>query len=92
MFFALIFVLWAWAVSLSGPEGFDLVKEVMAGFIGKFIAFGTLAVLIYHIVLGIRHMFMDLGFWEEKESGNTSALVAIGIWFVLTVVAGVVVW
>jgi succinate dehydrogenase / fumarate reductase cytochrome b subunit len=92
MFFALVFVIWAWAASLSSPEGFAAVKEVMTSFVAKFIAWGTLTVLSYHIIGGIRHLIMDMGHWEELESGNTSAKAAIGLWLVVAVLAGVWLW
>lgn len=92
MFFALVFVIWAWAVSLSSPEGFATVKEAMTSFIAKFIAWGTLTVLSYHIIGGIRHLIMDMGHWEELESGNASAKAAIGLWLVVAVLAGVWLW
>jgi len=89
MFFALLFVIWAWAVSVSSPEGFANVQAMMDGIIGKVIAIGTLSALTYHILGGLRHVVMDLGHWEELESGNLSAKIAIGLWIVLTIVLGV---
>ncbi|WP_288389008.1 succinate dehydrogenase, cytochrome b556 subunit [uncultured Alteromonas sp.] len=89
MFFALLFVIWAWAVSVSSPEGFANVRAMMDGIIGKVIAIGTLSALTYHILGGLRHVVMDLGHWEELESGNLSAKIAIALWIVLTVVLGV---
>lgn len=92
MFFALLFVIWAWAVSVSSIEGFDLVKDVMDGVLGKLVAIGTLSALVYHILGGVRHVIMDMGHWEELESGNNSAKAMIGLWVVLTIVLGVVLW
>ncbi|MCC5852133.1 MAG: succinate dehydrogenase, cytochrome b556 subunit [Alkalimonas sp.] len=92
MFIALILVVWAWAVSLSSPEGFEWVKSVMTSHFAKFLAWGTITVLLYHLIGGIRHMIMDLGYWEELSSGNTSARVAIGLWVVLAVLAGGWLW
>jgi len=92
MFFALIFVIWAWAVSVNSLEGFDQIKELMNGAFGKFIAIGTSSALIYHILGGVRHAIMDMGHWEELESGNTSAKIIIGLWIVLTIVVGVALW
>jgi len=89
MFFALLFVIWAWAVSVSSHEGFANVQAMMDGIIGKVIAIGTLSALTYHILGGLRHVVMDLGHWEELESGNLSAKIAIALWIVLTVVLGV---
>ena len=92
MFFAMLFVIWAWAVSLSSSDSFAMVQEIMKGFIGKFIAVGTASVLTYHLLAGVRHMVMDFGHWEEIESGNISAKVTIGLWVLLTIVIGVVLW
>lgn len=92
MFFALLFVIWAWAVSLGSAQGFADVQVIMDGFIGKFVAIGTVSALTYHILGGIRHGIMDMGYWEELESGNTSANVVIGIWIVLTLLVGVALW
>jgi len=35
---------------------------------------------------------MDMGYWEELDSGNSSATIAMGLWVVLTIVLGVVLW
>lgn len=92
MFFALIFVVWAWATSVGSEEGFNLVKELLAGPIGYIIALGTLSALSYHFIGGVRHVIMDMGHWEELQSGNTSANVAIGLWILVTLILGVVLW
>ena len=92
MFFALLFVIWAWAVSLGSADDFSYVQTVVGGVFGKIIAIGTLSALTYHILGGIRHGIMDMGYWEELESGNTSANVVIGLWVILTIVMGVVLW
>ena len=92
MFFALLFVIWAWAVSLSSVDGFASVQSMMNGIIGKLVAIGTASALTYHMLGGIRHGIMDMGYWEELESGNLSAQIIIGLWIVLTIVLGVALW
>jgi succinate dehydrogenase / fumarate reductase cytochrome b subunit len=92
LFFALIFVIVAWGISLQSAEGFELAKSLMQGVIGKVIVIGTLAVLSYHIIGGIRHLIMDMGYWEELESGNLSATLSIAIWLVTVILAGVWIW
>ena len=92
MFFALMFVIWAWAVSVSSIDGFKMVTEQMAGPFGKFISIGTISALSYHILGGLRHFVMDMGYWEELESGNNSAKAIIVLWIVLTAVVGVLLW
>jgi succinate dehydrogenase / fumarate reductase cytochrome b subunit len=92
MFVAMVFVIWAWATSLQSPESFQYVTEVMQGIVGYIFTLGTLSLLLYHFIGGVRHVIMDMGHWEELDSGNTSANVAIGLWIVLTIVVGVVLW
>lgn len=92
MFIAMIFIIWAWATALNSSDGFDMVREVMGGIFGKIIAIGTVSLLTFHIVVGIRHVIMDLGYWEELESGDTSAKASIVIWLLLTAAAGVAIW
>lgn len=92
MFFAMVFVIWAWATSLQSKESFDLVAAVMQGIVGFIITLGTLSLLLYHFIGGIRHVVMDMGYWEELESGNLSANIAMGLWLVLTIVIGGVLW
>ena len=92
LFFALTFVIWAWSESLSSAQGFEFVKGLFTGFIAKFIAWGTLTVLIYHLICGFRHLIMEMGYWEELESGNASAKAAIALWVVLAAAAGVWIW
>ncbi|WP_074467414.1 succinate dehydrogenase, cytochrome b556 subunit [Rheinheimera salexigens] len=92
MFFALVFVIWAWAYSLQDQQSFEYVKELMTSIFAKIIAWGTISLLTYHIVGGIRHMIMDLGHWEELRSGDISAKLSIALWAVLSVLAGVWLW
>lgn len=92
MFFALLFVIWAWAVSVSSQDGFTLVQSYLDGVLGKLVAIGTASALTYHILGGIRHVFMDMGHFEELKSGNVSAQIIIALWVVLTVVLGIALW
>ncbi|WP_372625193.1 succinate dehydrogenase, cytochrome b556 subunit [Arsukibacterium sp.] len=92
MFFALVFVIWAWAYSLQSQASFDYVQSLMTSHLAKFIALGTISVLIYHLLAGLRHLVMDMGHWEELKSGTLSANVVMGLWIVLSVLAGVWLW
>lgn len=91
-FVALSILLWMLGTSLSSPEGFDTVMSILDNFLVKLVFWGILTALAYHIVLGIRHLIMDMGYWEELESGSQSARVAFVITGVLAVLAGVLVW
>ncbi|MCC5854902.1 MAG: succinate dehydrogenase, cytochrome b556 subunit [Idiomarina sp.] len=85
-------LVWLLATSLSSPEGFAQAQHVLGHPLVRFVVWGFLAALGYHLLAGLRHMVMDLGFWEEIDSGNTSALVTIALAVVLAVLAGVWLW
>ncbi|WP_070962758.1 succinate dehydrogenase cytochrome b556 subunit [Vibrio sonorensis] len=85
-------LLWLLSISLSSPAGFIQAADIVDSFLVKFVMWGILTALAYHIVLGIRHLMMDLGHFEELESGASSAKVAIAVTAVFSVLAGVMVW
>ncbi|MCT9872244.1 succinate dehydrogenase cytochrome b556 subunit, partial [Paenarthrobacter aurescens] len=52
-----------------------------------------LTALAYHVVGGIRHMLMDVGYLEETfETGKRTAHISFVITVVLSLLAGVLVW
>ncbi|ART79029.1 succinate dehydrogenase cytochrome b556 large subunit [Oceanisphaera avium] len=90
--FALAILLWLLSYSLSSEAGFLKVVDIVDGFFVWFILWGILTALAYHIVGGIRHMIMDLGYCSELETGALSAKVALGVTAFLSVLAGIMVW
>jgi len=92
MVFAIGILLWTLSLSLSCVEGFAQVESLLSGLFFKIIILGTLSALIYHLLGGIRHLIMDLGYFEELPSGNTTAKIIIALWLILTVVVGVRLW
>ena len=90
--FALAILLWLLSYSLSSQDGFLAVVDILDGFFVWFILWGILTALAYHVVGGIRHLIMDLGYCEELESGALSAKVALGVTAVLSLLAGIMVW
>ena len=85
--------LWLLGTSLSSPEGFEQASAIMGSFFVKFIMWGILTALAYHVVVGIRHMMMDFGYLEETfEAGKRSAKISFVITVVLSLLAGVLVW
>ncbi|PIJ48765.1 succinate dehydrogenase cytochrome b556 large subunit [Erwinia sp. OLTSP20] len=92
-FVAVGILLWLLGLSLSSPEGFMQASAIMNSFIVKFIAWGILTALAYHIAGGIRHMLMDFGILGETlEAGSRSAQISFVVTVVLSVLAGVLVW
>ena len=89
-FVAVGILLWLLGTSLSSPEGFEQASAIMGSFFVKFIMWGILTALAYHVVVGIRHMMMDFGYLEETfEAGKRSAKISFVITVVLSLLAGV---
>ncbi|HGW1148023.1 TPA: succinate dehydrogenase cytochrome b556 subunit [Klebsiella pneumoniae] len=92
-FVAVGIMLWLLGTSLSSPEGFLTAASIMDSFFVKFIMWGILTALAYHVVVGIRHLMMDFGYLDETlEAGKRSAKISFVITVVLSLLAGVLVW
>nr|WP_202607456.1 succinate dehydrogenase cytochrome b556 subunit [Dickeya dadantii] len=92
-FVAVGILLWLLGLSLSSQEGFAQAAAIMDSFIVKFIVWGILTALAYHIVGGLRHLLMDFGYIEENfAAGSRSAKLSFIITVVLSFLAGVLVW
>lgn len=91
-FVAIGILLWLLSLSLSSPHGFMQAADLVDNFFVKFILWGILTALAYHIVGGIRHLIMDLGHYEEFESGVMTAKVTFAATAVLSLLGGILVW
>jgi len=92
MVFAIGILLFTLSTSLSSAEGFAQIQGYLDSFFFKFIIFGCLSALTFHILAGVRHLLMDLGHFEELASGNSSAKLIMVIWLAVSAVIGVWLW
>lgn len=92
LFVATALALWALSVSLESEQSFADLKALFDNGFVKFIAWGCLSALGYHLVAGIRHLLMDAGVADGKESGRTTAVIVLILSAILVVLAGVWVW
>lgn len=73
LFAGMVFLLYALDMSLDSEESFELLKSTMSTPLGKFMTWGVLSALGYHIVAGFKHYLMDLGFAETFEGAIIAA-------------------
>ena len=92
LFVGIAFVLWVFQESLSSDESFNAIKSVMQGFLAKFILWGILSALLYHLVAGTKHLLMDMGIGESLEGGKLGAKITLVVSIVLILIAGVWIW
>lgn len=92
IFLGLPILLWMLDRSLVSEESFDQLKETLNSPFPKLILWGLLAVLLYHLVAGIRHIIADMGIGEGLESGRLGAKLVFAVSIVLILLAGVWIW
>lgn len=85
-------LMWMLDMSLSSSEGFAYIQELLSNALFKLALIAVLAALIYHLVAGVRHLIMDLGFGETKEGGKLGAKLVFVVSAFLIVLAGFWVW
>uniref|UniRef100_UPI0035C682ED succinate dehydrogenase, cytochrome b556 subunit n=1 Tax=Serratia quinivorans TaxID=137545 RepID=UPI0035C682ED len=89
---ALPILLWMLDRSLASPESFADLKALMTSPLVKLVVWAILAVLLYHLVAGIRHLIMDTGVGETLEGGRRGAKLVFIISVVLILLVGGWIW
>lgn len=92
LFLLLPMMLYFLSLSLHSAESFEHLQTLLADPYPKFLLWVFGAAWIYHVIAGIRHMLMDLGYGEQLNAGRRSAVVVIILAIILTVILGVWLW
>lgn len=92
IFVAIPVLLWMLDRSLASPESFADLKQLMTSPLAKLVVWAILAVILYHLVAGIRHLIMDMGVGETLEGGRRGALATFIVTAVLILLAGAWLW
>jgi succinate dehydrogenase / fumarate reductase, cytochrome b subunit len=79
-------------VSLTSEEDFNSVQAAALSPFVRFLLWGVLAALAYHLVAGVKHLFLDFGIGESKEGGPRGAQITFVLSIVLIVLLGVWLW
>ena len=58
----------------------------------RLVVWGIVAMLIYHLVAGIKHLLMDIGIGETLEGGRKGAFLVLAVSAVLILLAGGWIW
>lgn len=92
LFVGIAFMLYALDLSLSSASGFDEARALMATPLGKFVAWGLLTAIAYHLLAGVKHLFLDWDVGDTLAGARLGAQLVIFGSAVLSVLAGVWVW
>ncbi len=78
--------LWTLQLSLESKDSFQALQENFSAPLGKVLILLVLTVFVYHVLAGIKHLIMDLGYGETFEGGVIGAKVlfaSTGLFFIL---------
>ena len=77
---------------MESETGFALVQELLDNVIVKFAAWAVLSGLLYHLIAGIKHLIMDLGYGETLQGGFIGACITLALSAAAIITAGVWIW
>lgn len=89
LFVGVALMLYAFDMSLSSEAGFEYLSNAIVSPIGKFLTWILLSALAYHLVAGIKHLFMDMGIGETLEGGVFAARLTLFFSAILIVLAAI---
>ena len=77
IFLGMPILLWMFGQSLSSEANFLNLQNLLDNLFYKLIFLGILAALSYHIIAGIKHLFMDRGIGESETGSKIAARLVI---------------
>ena len=92
LFAGIAYLLYLLQLGLDSPAGFDEARRLIALPLGKLVLWGVLAMLVYHVVAGVKHLVLDFGVGESLQGGYLGALLTIVVSVVLIAIVGVWLW
>lgn len=84
----ILILMWMLDASLTSQESFEQLQEMLTHPLMKIVVWAVIAALAYHLVMGLRHLVMDLGFGESLEGGRIGATIAAVLAGLLIIAAG----
>jgi succinate dehydrogenase / fumarate reductase cytochrome b subunit len=79
-------------VSLTSEEDFNSVRTAALSPFVRFLLWGVLSALAYHLVAGVKHLLLDMGIGESKEGGPRGAQITLVVSILLIAALGVWIW
>ncbi len=92
LFLAIPILLWILDMSLSSEAGFQKISETLDGFFMFLVVWAIVGAIVFHLVAGVKHLIMDLGYGETLEGAQLGAKVATAVSAVLILLLGVWLW
>lgn len=88
IFFGMPILLWLFNMSLNSAEDFAEMMTLLDNTLYRLMFLSILMALGYHVIAGIKHLLMDRGIGETKESSKISSIVVVILNLVLLIMLG----
>ena len=82
-----LILIFFWLLTFSfGENNYELFLLIINSFFGKFILIGFTWSMSFHLLSGIRLLFLDLGYGFETKAANISGVIVIIFSLALTII------
>lgn len=92
LFVGVFFLCYLLDRAVTDAAGFEHAAAVLTAPFGKLALWVVLTSLAYHVVAGVRHLFLDFHVGDSLKGGRASAWISIGALVVAGVALGVWLW
>jgi succinate dehydrogenase / fumarate reductase cytochrome b subunit len=86
------FFLWGLSRAVASSNSFAQLQALLQNSFIKLMLFLFVSAVLYHLVMGLRHLLMDLGFAENFHAGKKTAWAAIILAAILIIIWGIYIW
>jgi succinate dehydrogenase / fumarate reductase cytochrome b subunit len=92
LFILLPVMLYILGQSLQSADSFSQMKTMISSPVYKLVLWAFSASLAYHVLAGIRHILMDMGYGEHLEAGRRTSILVIVLAVISTIILGIWIW
>ena len=92
LFIFIPIVIWAFDCSMKSPATFAKVSSAFDNGGVEFVIWFFASMLAYHFCAGVKHLIMDMGFFDSKISSRIASYLMLIIAAALIALLGVWIW
>jgi len=92
LFAGFVWLLYLLDMAVSSPAGFERAQALLANGAAKIALLGTLAMLAYHLIAGVRHLLLDLHVGDSFKAARRSSWLVFAATAITVVAMAVWLW
>lgn len=92
LFLGLVPIILLWHTSLQSEAGFDYTRQLLNIFLIRLFLWTYACTLFYHLLTGVKHIFMDLGLGEDIITASIISWGLIIIAILFSVLLGYIIF